>query len=85
MVSTTVIRQYSDGEPKLEELFGRKGLIDNPKPPALIEKFILQTTSKNDLVLDFLLALELPVRQLLRPTEEMKKSKVYSDRGRGLF
>ncbi|MGP1676922.1 MAG: site-specific DNA-methyltransferase [Burkholderiales bacterium] len=53
MVSTTVIRQYSDGEPKLEELFGRKGLIDNPKPPALIEKFILQTTSKNDLVLDF--------------------------------
>jgi len=53
MVSTTVIRQYSDGEPKLEELFGRKGLIDNPKPPSLIEKFVNQTTSNNEMVLDF--------------------------------
>jgi adenine-specific DNA-methyltransferase len=53
MVSTTVIRQYPDGEPKLEELFGRKGLIDNPKPPSLIEKFINQTTSNNEMVLDF--------------------------------
>ncbi|MES2398410.1 MAG: site-specific DNA-methyltransferase [Pseudomonadota bacterium] len=53
MVSNTVIRQYSDGEPKLEELFGRKGLIDNPKPPSLIEKFIHQTTSDSDMILDF--------------------------------
>jgi adenine-specific DNA-methyltransferase len=53
VVSTSVIRQYSDGEPKLEELFGKKGLIENPKPPGLIEKLILQTTKNNDIFLDF--------------------------------
>jgi len=52
-VSTSVIRQYSDGEPKLEAMFGVKGLIDNPKPPALIEKLVRQTTQKNSIVLDF--------------------------------
>jgi len=40
IVSTSVIRQYADGEPKLEAIVGRKGLIDNPKPPGLIEKFV---------------------------------------------
>ncbi len=53
MVSTSVIRQYADGEPRLEALFGRKGLIDNPKPPLLIERFVRQTTQSGDLVLDF--------------------------------
>jgi adenine-specific DNA-methyltransferase len=53
IVSTSVVRQYADGEPRLEALFGSKGLIDNPKPPGLIEKFIRQTTSKNDVVCDF--------------------------------
>ena len=43
-VATSVVRQYADGEPKLEALFGRKGLIDNPKPPGLVELFIRQTT-----------------------------------------
>lgn len=53
VVSTSVIRQYSDGEPKLESLFGRKGLIENPKPPALIEKLIRQTTTASSVVMDF--------------------------------
>ncbi|WP_058087547.1 site-specific DNA-methyltransferase [Aquabacterium parvum] len=53
VVSTSVIRQYSDGEPKLEQLFGQKGLIDNPKPPALIEKIIAQTTQSGDYAMDF--------------------------------
>jgi adenine-specific DNA-methyltransferase len=53
IVSTSVIRQYADGEPKLEALFGTKGLIDNPKPPGLIERFVRQTTSGRALVLDF--------------------------------
>lgn len=53
VVSTSVIRQYSDGEPKLEAFFGRKGLIDNPKPPGLIERFVRQTTSGRARVLDF--------------------------------
>lgn len=52
-VSTSVIRQYADGEPKLEALFGRKGLINNPKPPALVEKFIRQATEPTSLTLDF--------------------------------
>ena len=53
VVSTSVIRQYSDGEPKLEALFGEKGLIDNPKPPALVEKLVRQTTDKTSYILDF--------------------------------
>jgi adenine-specific DNA-methyltransferase len=53
VVSTSVIRQYSDGEPKLEAMFGKKGLIDNPKPPALVQKLIAQTSTKESLVLDF--------------------------------
>ena len=53
VVSTSVIRQYSDGEPKLEALFGEKGLIDNPKPPALVGKLIRQTTESSSVVMDF--------------------------------
>jgi len=53
IISTSVIRQYADGEPKLEAIFGRKGLIDNPKPPGLIERFVRQTTRDRALVLDF--------------------------------
>tara|TARA_R110002096_G_scaffold130743_7_gene280153 strand:- start:657 stop:3224 length:2568 start_codon:yes stop_codon:yes gene_type:complete len=53
VVSTSVIRQYSDGEPRLEAMFGRKGLIDNPKPPALIQKIIAQTSEKDSIVFDF--------------------------------
>ena len=53
IVSSSVLRQYADGEPRLEALFGRKGLIDNPKPPDLIEKFVRQTTQFEDVVLDF--------------------------------
>ncbi|MEH6410308.1 MAG: site-specific DNA-methyltransferase, partial [Hyphomonas sp.] len=53
IVSTSVIRQYADGEPRLEAHFGEKGLIDNPKPPALVERLIRQTTNTNSNVLDF--------------------------------
>lgn len=53
VVSTSVVRQYADGEPRLEELFGRKGLIDNPKPPGLVEQFVRQTTGVGALGLDF--------------------------------
>ncbi|MCK6443325.1 site-specific DNA-methyltransferase [Elstera cyanobacteriorum] len=53
VVSTSVIRQYSDGEPKLEAMFGKKGLIDNPKPPSLVQKLIAQTCNKESVVLDF--------------------------------
>lgn len=53
VVSTSVIRQYADGEPRLEAHFGEKGLIDNPKPPALVERLIRQTTNTNSNVLDF--------------------------------
>lgn len=53
VVATSVIRQYPDGEPRLESLFGEKGLINNPKPPGLIETFIKQTTEPKDYILDF--------------------------------
>lgn len=53
VVATSVVRQYADGEPRLEALFGAKGLIDNPKPPGLVERFVRQTTEDGDFVADF--------------------------------
>lgn len=53
VVSTSVVRQYADGEPQLEAVFGRKGLMENPKPPGLIAKLARQTTKQGDFVMDF--------------------------------
>lgn len=53
VVATSVIRQYADGEPRLAALFNQQGLVQNPKPPALIERLIRQTTDRNSLVADF--------------------------------
>jgi adenine-specific DNA-methyltransferase len=53
VVATSVVRQYADGEPRLEALFNKKGLIQNPKPPALIERLIRQTTDTDSIVMDF--------------------------------
>ncbi|WP_371374857.1 DNA methyltransferase [Thalassotalea aquiviva] len=53
VISTSVIRQYADGEPKLEAMFGQKGLIDNPKPPALIAKILDQIADDESVILDF--------------------------------
>ncbi len=53
IVSTSVVRQYADGEPQLEALLGCKGMVENPKPPALVSKLVRQTTSSGAVVLDF--------------------------------
>jgi adenine-specific DNA-methyltransferase len=53
VVSTSVVRQYADGEPQLEKLFGQKGLIDNPKPPGLIERLVRQTVFDGEIAADF--------------------------------
>lgn len=53
VIATSVIRQYADGEPRLEALFGQKNLIQNPKPPALIERLVRQATTTESVVLDF--------------------------------
>lgn len=53
VVSTSVVRQYADGEPQLEAVMGAKGLVENPKPPALVAKLVRQTTGKESIVLDF--------------------------------
>ena len=53
VVATSVIRQYADGEPQLEALFGAKGLIDNPKPPGLVQTLVSQTTFSDEVVLDY--------------------------------
>lgn len=53
VVATSVVRQYADGDPRLEALFGRKALFDNPKPPGLISRFVRQTTGFDAAVLDF--------------------------------
>ncbi|MBY0352229.1 site-specific DNA-methyltransferase [Tabrizicola sp.] len=53
VVATSVFRQYADGEPRLQSLFNESNLVDNPKPPNLVERFIQQTCQDNSLVLDF--------------------------------
>ncbi len=53
VVATSVFRQYADGEPRLQSLFNESNLVDNPKPPNLVERFIRQTCQANSLVLDF--------------------------------
>lgn len=53
VVSTSVVRQYADGEPQLEAMLGTKGMVENPKPPALISKLVRQTTGKDSSILDF--------------------------------
>lgn len=52
-VPTSVVRQYADGEPRLASMLGEKGVVPNPKPPKLIERFVNQTTVAGDLVADF--------------------------------
>jgi adenine-specific DNA-methyltransferase len=53
IVSKSVIRQYADGEKHLDMIFGQKGIFPNPKPPALIERFVTQTCGSHDFVMDF--------------------------------
>ncbi|MBW7893732.1 MAG: site-specific DNA-methyltransferase [Opitutaceae bacterium] len=53
VVATSVFRQYADGEPKLEALFGKKGLIPNPKPPELIARLFRQTVFEGETIADF--------------------------------
>lgn len=52
-VPTSVVRQYADGEPRLANMLGEKGVVPNPKPPKLVERFLNQTTITGDLVADF--------------------------------
>ena len=53
VVSTSILRQYANGEPELEKVIGSKGLVSNPKPPRLIQTLLQQTTKDDELVLDF--------------------------------
>lgn len=52
-VPTSVVRQYADGEPCLANILGEKGVVPNPKPPKLVEKFVSQVTEDGDLTADF--------------------------------
>ena len=42
-----------EGSSELENLFGTKGIFDNPKPVRLIESLIQLSTFENDFILDF--------------------------------
>ena len=53
VVAPSVFRQYSDGEPRLQDLFNKSNLVDNPKPPTLIKKFINHTCREESILLDF--------------------------------
>ena len=47
------IANTGDGTDVLTELFGKKDLFENPKPVELIYEFLMSTTNKNDIILDF--------------------------------
>ncbi|MEX1669077.1 site-specific DNA-methyltransferase [Zhongshania guokunii] len=53
VVATSIVNQYADGEPYLERYFGKKGLVSNPKPPALIERLLRQVVRGSGVVMDF--------------------------------
>ena len=52
-VAKSTINDFSDGEKQLTDLFGKTRIFGGPKPTTLIERFIQQTTSATDLVMDF--------------------------------
>lgn len=52
-VGKSVVVDNSSGEKELTNITGSSRSFPNPKPTTLIERFILQTTEKDDLVLDF--------------------------------
>ena len=52
-VSRSVISDYTDGEKQLSALTGDKRTFPNPKPSTLIERFIQQTTTPDEWILDF--------------------------------
>ncbi len=52
-VAKSFFHDYTDGEKQLVSLFGENGVFPTPKPTTLISRFISQTCSRNDWVLDF--------------------------------
>ncbi|MBW4055131.1 MAG: site-specific DNA-methyltransferase [Proteobacteria bacterium] len=51
-VSKSVFVDYSDGEKQTTAMFGKTGLFLAPKHTRFVERFIIQTTGDNDLVVD---------------------------------
>jgi len=52
-VAKSVIHDYTDGEKQVADLFGRPNAFPNPKPSTLIQRFVMQTCSAGDYVMDF--------------------------------
>lgn len=52
-VSKSFFHDYTDGEKQLVSLFGTNGIFPTPKPTTLPERFISQTSAKQDSILDF--------------------------------
>jgi adenine-specific DNA-methyltransferase len=51
-VSKSVFVDYSDGEKQTTAMFGKTGLFLAPKHTRFVERFIIQSTGDNDLVVD---------------------------------
>ena len=52
-VAKSFFHDYTDGEKQLVSLFGQNGVFPTPKPTTLISRFVSQTCSRNDWILDF--------------------------------
>ncbi len=52
-VAKSIVVDFSDGEKETSNLFGRKGVFLAPKHTSFVGRFIRQSSSHNDWVLDF--------------------------------
>lgn len=52
-VAQSVFHDYTDGEKELTQLLGKSRSFPNPKPTTMIKKFVSQTTTAGDIVLDY--------------------------------
>ncbi|HWR14735.1 MAG TPA: site-specific DNA-methyltransferase [Terriglobales bacterium] len=72
-VAKSVIHDYTDGEKQVADLFGRANAFPNPKPSTLIQRFILQTCSGGDYVMDFFAGSGTTFQATWEAAEELRK------------
>ena len=51
-IGTSVFYEYNDGEAEVSSMFGESGVFLSPKSSRFVKRFVSQTTSKDDVVLD---------------------------------
>ena len=71
-VGRSVVVDYTDGEKELTSLTGKTRTFPNPKPTTLIERFVQQTTSTGEWMLDFFAGSGTTGHAVLRSDEQRR-------------